>query len=405
MTKHFDVIVVGVGSMGAAACYRLALRGAKVLGLEQANIPHAGGSHHGGSRMIRQAYFEHPDYVALLKAVYPLWHALEAEVGETLFHQIGALYLGHPDCELLSGSRRAAQAYQVPHELLSATDVNTRFPAFRCPENWVGFFEPLAGYLRPEASVSAMARRALELGVKLCGQAKVVSWTSRHNRVEVRTTHEQFTAERLVLCGGAWAGRLLPGIPVALQVTRQVVVWVWPERREPFQSACLPCWAIDPEPAGRYRGIYYGFPLSLDPPGVKLGWHAPGLTTNPDRVDREIHPADLEWLPDFINRYMPELGGSSSDLPDSRQPELKTPGPSSGWLGASTCLYTYSPDGHFIVDRHPDFENVCFAAGFSGHGFKFAPIIGQALADLSLDGSTPLPIDFLRLARRLPPVS
>jgi sarcosine oxidase len=379
MDKHYDVIVVGVGSMGAATCHRLARQGIKVLGLEQANIPHTGGSHHGGSRMIRQAYFEHPDYVALLQAVYPLWRALEQEVGETLFHQVGALYLGHPDCELVSGSRNAAQAYQVPHESLSALEVTARFPAFRCPDDWVGFFEPQAGYLRPEACISALARQAIQSGAVLRGQTKVVSWTSHPDRVDVRTTHDAFSADRLVVCGGAWASRLLPGLPIALTVTRQVVVWLWPQKTAPFLPASLPCWAIDPEPAGRYRGIFYGFPLGLDPPGAKLGWHAPGAASNPDRVDREIRQADLDWIPNFAQQYMPDLGHTI--------------------LGASTCLYTYSPDGHFILDRHPEFENVSFAAGFSGHGFKFAPIIGHALADLSLNGTSPLPIDFLKLGR------
>ncbi len=365
--------------MGAATCYQLAKRGARVLGLEQFNIPHTNGSHHGGTRLIRQAYFEHPSYVDLLKAVYPQWRALEAESGETLFHQGGALYLGRPDCELIAGSRGAATQYNIPYEWLSPRDVERRFPAFRCPEDWVGFFEPHAGYVLPEAAVSAMARLAMEAGAMIKGQTRVVSWHSESSQVTVRTETETLTADRLVLCGGAWAGRLLGDLPVRLRVTRQVVAWVWPKTPHCFSSKSLPGWAIDPNPAGQYQGIYYGFPLSQNPPGVKLGWHAPGTESNPDQVERRVRPADLDWLPGFSEQFMPELGSSL--------------------LGAATCLYTYSPDGHFILDRHPEHGNVYFAAGFSGHGFKFAPIIGSALSDLVQNDRSQLPIEFLKLDR------
>ncbi len=380
VSNHFDVIVVGVGSMGSAACYQLAKRGVRVLGLEQFNIPHSLGSHHGGTRLIRQAYFEHPSYVELLKAVYPLWRDLEAESGVDLFHQVGALYLGSPDCELIAGSRLAASTYDIPFQWLLPNEVESRFPAFRCAENWVGFFEPNAGYLLCEAAVSAMTRRALEAGAIIRGQTKVVSWQSDSCNVTVRTESDTFTADRLVLCGGAWAGSLLNDLGTPLRVTRQVVAWVWPQKTIDFDGDRMPGWAIDPNPAGKYQGIYYGFPLSQNPLGVKLGWHAPGQESHPDDVNRRIHEDDLAWLASFSRQYMPTLGSSL--------------------LSAATCLYTYSPDGHFIVDRHPHFENVCFAAGFSGHGFKFAPIIGQAIADLSLDGSTELPVDFLKLAGR-----
>lgn len=379
MNNHFDVIVVGVGSMGSATCYQLAKRGVHVLGLEQFNIAHTLGSHHGGTRLIRQAYFEHPSYVELLKAVYPLWRTLESETGVELFHQVGALYLGSPDCELVAGSRLAASAYDIPFQSLSPKEVEERFPAFRCPENWVGVFEPNAGFLRSEAAVAAMAQRALEAGAVIRGQTKVVSWESDSSNVTVRTDSESFTADRLILCGGAWTGSLLSDLGVALRVTRQVVAWVWPPSPSDFCTERMPGWAIDPNPAGEYRGIYYGFPLSQNPLGVKLGWHAPGLESQPDDVDRKVHPHDLEWLPEFSEKYMPRLGSSL--------------------LGATTCLYTYSPDGHFIVDRHPRRDNVYFAGGFSGHGFKFAPIIGQALADLALDDRTRLPVDFLKLDR------
>ena len=375
MSSAFDVIVVGVGSMGSAACYQLAKRGVRVLGLEQFNIPHALGSHHGGTRLIRQAYFEHPNYVDLLKGVYPLWRELEAETGADLFHQVGALYLGSPDCELVAGSRLAAEQHQIPFEWLTPPEIHKRFPAFRCAEHWVGFFEPNAGYLNSEAAVSAMARRAMDAGAVIRGQTKVVGWESHGNGVTVRTATETYSAERLVVCGGAWAGKLLSDLGVPLQVTRQAVAWVWPRVPMDFGADRCPGWAIDPNPAGEYQGIYYGFPLSQNPPGVKLGWHAPGQISQPEEVDRTIHPSDVDWLGGFSQRYLPGLGDRL--------------------LSAATCLYTYSPDGHFLVDQHPSSDRVFLAAGFSGHGFKFAPIIGLALADLALKGRTSAPIDFL----------
>lgn len=378
MPERYDVIVVGVGTMGAATCRALAQRGCRVLGLEQFQIPHRLGSHHGGSRMIRQAYFEHPDYVRLLQAVYPLWRELEAEASEELFARVGAIYIGQPDCELVTGSRGAAEAYGIAHECLTAQDIVERFPALRCPTDWVGLFEPQAGYLRAEACVSAMARGALRHGARLCGDTRVVDWRATDAEVVVTTERETYRAARLILCGGAWAQRLLGDLGGALRVTRQVVHWVWPQQEPPFRADRLPCWAIDPRPRGQYAGIYYGFPLSQDPPGVKLGWHAPGLEVLPDQVPREVDAQEREWLPAFSRQFMPQLLGQV--------------------LGTGTCLYTYSPDGHFLLDRHPQHPNVCFAAGFSGHGFKFAPVIGQAMSDLCLEGQSRLPIDFLGLA-------
>ncbi len=379
MQATYDVIVVGVGTMGAAACRALAQRGCRVLGLEQFQIPHRLGSHHGGSRMIRQAYFEHPDYVRLLQAVYPLWHELEVEAAEELFARVGAIYVGRPDCELVAGSRRAAEAYGIEYEMLGSNDVAARFPALRCPSDWVGLFEPGAGYLRAEACVSALARVALRQGASLCGETKVVDWRATDDEVVVTTERETFRAARLIFCGGAWSSRLLGDLGLPLRVTRQVVHWVWPQAERPFHAECLPCWAIDPQPPGQYAGIYYGFPLSWDPPGVKLGWHAPGMEVSPDHVPREVSAGERDWLPEFSRQFMPQLGGQV--------------------LGTGTCLYTYSTDGHFIVDRHPQHHNVCFAAGFSGHGFKFSPVMGQALAELCLDGQSTLPIDFLSLRR------
>jgi sarcosine oxidase len=379
MHKSFDVIVVGVGSMGAATCEQLASRGARVLGLERFGIPHRRGSHHGASRLIRQAYFEHPDYVALLLRGYELWQRLEQQTGTKLLHQTGALYLGAPDCELIHGSLSAARQFDLPHRVLSPTEVTAAFPAFQCREDWIGMFEPMAGYLQPEKCISAFTRSAIDQGAILRGHQRVIRWDSQGDHVVVQTDQQKYTAARLVVCGGAWSSAILSQVTVKLTPTRQVLVWVWPAHSELYQAGVMPCWAIDPNPAGQYRGIYYGFPMMEEPPGFKLAWHAPAAACDPDTVDREIHAADLQWVQGALEKHF--IGGA---------------GPV---LSSTTCLYTNSPDGHFVIDRHPQHHNVFFAAGFSGHGFKFASVIGEVMADLALQGTTALPIDFLRLRR------
>lgn len=379
MENHYDVIVLGVGSMGAATCWALSRRGLKVLGLERYSVPHRMGSHHGETRMIRQAYFEHPDYVRLLHHAYAAWRDLEEETGESLLHTIGGLYMGFRDGDLVQGAALAAEQHKLPHEWLSPSEVQERFPAFRCPNDWVGLFEPSAGYVRCESAISAMAVTAMRRGVSIRACEAVNKWSSDGRSVTVTTERDVYRAERLIVCGGAWAGELLSDLDLQLSVTRQVVLWLWPEQPKLVEPGRLPVWAIDPEPAGKYRGIYYGFPSGNHPPGLKLGWHAPGTASEPHEVDRNLRPEDLAWVADFARDLMPAAGQQI--------------------LGGTTCLYTYSRDGHFVLDQHPSFANVHFAAGFSGHGFKFSPVIGQVLAEWSLEGHTRYPVDFLALKR------
>jgi sarcosine oxidase len=370
----FDVIVVGVGAMGSSTCYHLARRGVRVLGLEQFDIPHARGSSHGQSRMIRMAYYEHPDYVPLLRRSYELWHELEQVSGQKLLHITGGVYMGPPDGEVVPGSLQSARQHGLAHEPLDRAAVAKRFPQFTIPDDWVALYEPLAGFLLPERTVAAYAEAALRSGAELHGNEPVTAWRATTTGVTVRTTRGEYEADRLVFCGGPWSSKLLADLGVPLVVTRQVLGWVWPRNPDLFAMGRLPVWAIE-----KPGGIYYGFPMMSDCPGFKLADHSFGTPTDPDRVAREVTAEDEQTFRPAITKFIPDADGPT--------------------LAIRTCLYTHSPDRHFILDRHPVYDNVTLACGFSGHGFKFASVVGEVMADLATEGTTRLPAQFLGLHR------
>ncbi len=385
MTDRYDVIVVGVGAMGSATCYELARRGRRVLGLERLSIPNAAGSHHGQSRVVRKAYFEHPDYVPLLQRAYEKWAEIEAVSGRRILHRTGGFYMGPPAGELIAGSLLSMRKYGLPHEELSRDEVAARHPQFRVPEGFVGLSDPDLAFAVPEAAVAAYADRALRDGAELHGHEPVTAWRVSDRGVTVTTPAGTYEADRLVLCAGAWSDRLLRGegdvygLPrFELTVTRQVMAWVWPGDPEPFAYGRLPVWVID---AGG-GGVYYGFPMMPDRPGLKLALHRPADPTDPDAVSRTPTERDFETFRPCLAAYLPQADGPL--------------------LSLEVCLYTNSPDGHFVIDRHPDpacRDRVVIACGFSGHGFKFVSVVGEALADLATVGRTELPIGFLGVDR------
>lgn len=382
MSHRYDVIVVGVGTMGASACWQLARRGARVLGLEQFDIPHAFGSASGFSRMIRLAYFEHPDYVALLRRAYDLWDQIERDSGQKVLHITGGLYLGRPDSELVGGSLGAAQKYELPHEMLDRAQLASRYAMFHLPDDFVGFFEKKAGFVIADRAVAVFADQALRHGAELRGREAVTGWRATSAGVQVQTQHASYEAKHAIFCGGAWSDRLVRDLGVKLIVTRQVLGWVWPRRPELFALGRFPVFAIDPALRGEFVGVYYGFPMMPDitgGPGFKIALHYPGAPTDPDSVERGALDGDVETFAPALRQYLPDADGPL--------------------LSLRTCLYTNSPDSHFIIDRHPAHANVTLACGFSGHGFKFASAIGEALADLAMHGRTELPIGFLSLKR------
>lgn len=371
---HHDVIVLGLGGMGSSAAAALARRKLSVLGLD-ANPPgHTRGSSHGQSRVTRQAYFEHPDYVPLLRRAYRLTAELEARRGETLFLPSGGLFMGPPEGEVVGGSLRAAREHGVPHELLDADEVHRRFPAVRPPEGHVAVWEPGAGVLRPEAMVAAQLAEARAAGAELrCGEA-VGAIEVLGAGVVVQTPHGTYGADALVLCAGPWAPGLLPGLP-PLRCTRQALVWVDTPAPELYDAARLPVWLHEHDGVAAY-GLPSAEVLGA-PRAPKVSLHHPGPPTHPDADDHPVSDAEIQAILDGAARALPALGRRVHST--------------------ARCFYTMSEDGHFWVDRLPDAPNVVVATGFSGHGFKFTPVMGEVCADLLF--GEPHPAPFLGLGR------
>lgn len=384
MTDQFHTIIIGAGgAMGSAAAYHLARRGVRVLGLEQFDVAHTRGSSHGYSRLIRMCYFEHPDYVPLLRRAYELWAELERESGQRLLHVTGGVYLGREDSDTVGGSLRAAVLHGLAHERLGQREIGARFLQFRVPEEYVGLYEPMAGWLAPERAIRAAAGLACRHGAVIHTGERVVEWEAESGGVRVRTEVGEYRAGRLVIAAGAWANRVVRDLGVAITPTRQVLGWFKPRSPALFAPGIMPVWAMDEPESG---DMFYGFPMTEHPedsptgePLLKLARHAKGAVIDPDKDGREPRAEDELDIRPLLSRHMPEADGV---------------------LGAlRICMYENSPDSHFIVDKHPKLQNVIVAAGFSGHGFKFASVMGEVLADLAMRGETAHPIGFLGLRR------
>jgi sarcosine oxidase len=379
--KHFDVIVIGVGSMGSATCYQLAKRGAKVLGLEQFDIPHELGSHAGQSRIIRKAYFEHPDYVPLLVRAYENWKELENETGSQIYYDTGLLYAGRKDGILIRGVLESAEKFNVKVDRLSINDAKEKFRQFSIPAEYDILFEPDAGFVTPERAILLFTERAIRHGAVIRTKEKISGWKKSGNHIEVKTNSGTYSCKKLIITAGPWAGQMIPGIGSKLKITRQMIAWVSPANWKPFELGNFPCWLIEDESK---PGAYYGFPILPvgkfgGPIGLKLAYHYPGEVTDPDMVNRIPNEGDEANLIYALNKFLP--GGYASTL------------------SIKTCLYTNTPDEDFILDLLPGFEDVVIATGFSGHGFKFVPVVGEIMADLAMYGKTSLPIGFLNAKR------
>lgn len=371
MTGQYDAIVLGLGVMGAAAAYHLARRGQRVLGLDAHLRGHALGSSHGRTRIIRQAYYQGPGYVPLVRHAYTLWRELEAVSGRELLTITGGLMIGEPESAVVTGARGSALAHGLPYEELTAGEVTARFPGFRLTDDQVAIYEPAAGFLAADACLEAHLDLAARHGAELRHGEPVYGWSGDGAGVRVETDGGSFGAERLIIAAGPWAGGVLADLGLPLEVERIVNVHFEPTRPELFGPDRCPIhiWHL---PEG-----YYGFP-ALPGQGLKFGRHS-GEPCAPERVRREVDQVEIDELRAVLDRYMP----GSAGVPK--------------W--AVTCLYTNTPDRDFVIDRHPAHEQVVYACGFSGHGFKFAPVIGEVLADLALTGATPHPIAFLSASR------
>jgi sarcosine oxidase len=373
----YDAIVVGLGGMGSAAAYQLAGRGRRVLGLEKFSPAHDRGSSHGRSRIIRQVYFEDPAYVPLLLRAYELWEQLERETNQDLMTLTGGLMIGRRESELVSGSVRSAKEHGLPYELLDAGEIRARFPALSPDPEAVALYEEKAGFLRPEETVRAHLDRAASLGAELRFEEPVLSWEASPSGVRVETPEGSYAAGRLVITSGAWAPQLLSDLSLPLEVERQVMYWFKPTGGlEPFLPDRFPIFIWEPDDGN----WFYGFPAQEDDRGVKAAFYrAGGVPTTPETMDREVHGEEIDFIRSYLAQYVPELAGRCLD--------------------ARVCMYTNTPDLHFVISPHPDHPQVAMACGFSGHGYKFCSVVGEILADLVMDDTTSHPIDLFSPAR------
>lgn len=374
MANVYDVIVLGVGGMGSAAVFEFARRGRRVLGLEQFYLGHDRGSSHGHTRVIRQAYYEHPAYVPLARRAYERWYDLEQRTGRHLFTECGCLTIGPPGGELAEGVRRSANEHRLPVEELTGPEISRRFPAMAFDEGYVGVLEQHAGFLAVEECVRAHIDSAVSLGADVRGEEPALEWKVDGSGVEVRTAKGTYRAAKLVVTAGAWATKLLADIGVPLTVMRQVMLWFAPLDATLFRRDRMPVYIAEtPE------GAFYGTP-AIDPRGHKAARHygAPELPS-PDGVDWSIHDADEPPVRAFVRKHLPAGNGPRT--------------------AGQVCQYTLTPNRHFVIDVHPHHPQIVLAAGFSGHGFKFASAVGEILADLTEHGQTALPIEMFRQCR------
>jgi sarcosine oxidase len=371
---HYDAIVLGVGGMGSAALYHLARRGVRVLGLERYNIPHEMGSSHGLTRIIRLAYYEHPSYVPLLRRAYELWRQLENTVQERLLIITGSIDASPEDDEVFTGSKKSCDIHHLTHDVLDSHALNARFPGYHLPQGIMALYQPDGGFLLSERCIVAHVMAAQELGAEVHGREQVMGWEPKGNGVEVRTDREHYSADKLVICGGAWGAKLVPELSTLAVPERQVLAWFQPLRPALFTTATFPVFNMAVE-----EGRYYGFPM-YGIPGFKVGrYHHLAQNVDPDSMDREAHREDEEVLRGYTARYFPEAAGPTMSL--------------------KTCLFTNTPDEHFILDLHPGFPQVALAAGFSGHGFKFCSVVGEIMADLAQHGHSRHDLQLFKIQR------
>jgi sarcosine oxidase len=372
----YDAIVVGLGAHGSAAAASLARRGLRVLGIERGQPGHEDGSSGGRSRIIRLAYFEDPAYVPLALESWNEWLALEAETGASILQVTGGLYAGAAGSEVFDGSVRSAREHGLPHEVLDADAIRRRWPVFRIGDATAGLFEERAGFLRPERAILALLEVARRRGAALHFGERAVDWRpSAGGGVEVETDRAVHHAERLVLAAGAWMPALVPDLALPLRVERVPVAWFEPRGPlEPVSVGRLPVWILEADE----DGTFYGFPHEAGV-GLKVARHHSGDYVDPESVERSIRPADVERIRAFCRRHFPSADGALSH--------------------SIACLYTNTPDLAFVLDTHPATSGVAYASACSGHGFKFAPVIGEILADLALTGRSTRPIEAFRASR------
>ena len=374
MSQEFDCIVIGVGGMGSSTLYNLAKRGRRVLGLEQFDIPHAEGSSHGVNRIIRLAYYEHPSYVPLLRRAYELWSEIESVTGEQLLYKTGSIDTAPSGHEVFEGSLESCLLHDIPHRVLNHAQINEEFPGYQLPPGHMGLLQRDGGFVLSERSIVAYANAAMSTGAEIHAREVVSGWEPDQGGVRVFTDRGEYTAERLVITAGAWTSGMVPILDDLAVPERQVLAWLQPIDGSLYTPEVFPVFN-----AYFDEGRYYGFPV-YGIPGFKVGrYHHLEEVIDPDFAIKTVNSEDEAVLRSAVERYFPKANGTTMTL--------------------KTCMFTNTPDEHFIVDLLPANSQVAVAAGFSGHGFKFASVIGEILADLAINGETEHNIDLLKIDR------
>jgi monomeric sarcosine oxidase len=360
---RYDAIVLGLGAMGSAVAAHAAARGQRVLGIERFGPAHARGSSHGRTRIIRQAYFESPEYVPLLRRAYELWDALAARTATTLRAQTGGIFVGRPDAAVVAGTIASALQWQLAHRIYDAAELRARFPALTPYDDEIGVYEAVAGALFPEAGVRAHLDAAAEDGAELRFGVQARGWDAGDAGVRVALadgTHVE--AERLAICAGPWFARIAPDLGIPLRIERNVQFWFAPLDREAVSPEHLPIWCCERDG----QRMLYGFPDFGD--GAKVAHHGSGVDADPDALDRDVRDDEIAVARAALASFVPAAAGP--------------------FLRAAPCMYSNTPDEHFVIGAHPNQPRVIVAGGFSGHGYKFAPVIGEIVAAL-LAGDDP----------------
>ncbi|ADB58925.1 Sarcosine oxidase [Haloterrigena turkmenica DSM 5511] len=372
---RYDVIVIGVGGMGSATAAHLADRGSDVLGLERYDVPNTMGSSHGITRIIRRAYYEHPSYIPLVERAYELWDDLADETGRDVIHRTGSIDAGPPDNIVFEGSLRSCEEHDIPHEVLTSAEVAERFPGYDLPEGYKALYQPDGGFVVPEQAIVGHVETAQAAGAEVRARERVLEWESTSDEgVRVETDRGTYEAENMVLAAGAWNYKFADVLEDLAVPERQVLGWFQPDRPSTFEPENFPVWNLK-VPEGRF----YGLPI-YDVPGFKIGkYHHRDKQVDPDDYEREPNREDERLLREVTENYFADAAGTTMRL--------------------ATCMFTNSPDEHFILDTLPEHPQVAVGAGFSGHGFKFASVIGEILADLAIDGDTDHPVDMFRFDR------
>jgi sarcosine oxidase len=381
VSHQYDVVVIGIGAAGSATFFELAKRGARVLGIEQFYPAHDRGSSHGESRIFRLSYFEHPSYVPLLLEARSRWLEMDSQSTDKVFIETGSLEIGFPGAELVVRSLEASRKHALEVHEMGALEVRQRFPAFDVPDDWSGHFQPDGGLIVPEAAVTRYVDAAVRLGAKLVTGKRVGRIDSRANAVEIDIEGERITADSVVVTAGAWLRGLVSNIRTPLEISRQVVGWFRPLRPSSFTPRVMPVFLLAaPDDA------YYGFPDHKGS-GLKAASHLPGRTLpNAEALRQDPNDDDEVRIRHLLKRYMPDGNGPLVRM--------------------QTCMYTNTPDGHFLIDRAEHDPRIIIASACSGHGFKFAPVLGEILADMAEHKVPAFPIDGFAAdaKRRLPPV-